>query len=206
MRKLFAFVLLSLLTGCLSTVPQYVPFDPVVYDRATRITVSATRAVHQCATRENALYEESLKTLATETLTMSESTANRANGSNNVVAVNILRALTREYVEDKSEKTQAYCVHALSEIQGAARTLARLIGASSQYDMCDQDVSTRIYSYKASVDSGSITPKEFERLVRHLLALKKIDVAVCSKEHSKQLNEALRLITQAYPLLSALTI
>ena len=206
MRKLFAFVLLSLLTGCLTTVPQYVPFDPVVYDRATRITVSATRAIHQCPTRENALYEESLATLATETLTMLESVANRTNGSNHAVAAKILRSLTREYVEDRSEKTQAYCVHALSEIQGAARTLARLIGASTQYDMCDQDVSTRLYSYKASMASGSMTPKEFERLVRHLLALKKIDVAACSQEHSKQLNEALRLITQAYPLLSALTI
>lgn len=206
MRKPLALVLLSLLTGCLSTVPQYVPFDPVVYDRAVRITVSATRAVHQCPTRDNQLYADSLASLATETLTMSESIANRANGANNVVAVNILRALTREYVEDKSEKTQAYCVHALSEIQVAARTLARQIGESSQYDMCDQDVATRMYSYKASMDSGSITPKEFERLVRHLLALKKIDVAACSKENSKQLNEVLRLITQAYPLLSALTI
>jgi hypothetical protein len=192
-----------LLGGCTTLKDR--PFDATEYDRAIRITVDVTRAIHQCVTPENPLFDISLYSLNTETMILSEYELNKPNSANQVEGVLRLRKLTQQFYLHTHPYSTEFCKQALSEIQSASRTLARVLSDSEKtYDMCDSDVMARFNKFQAAYSEGLINKLELEELAKGLLELKKLDVAGCSVKTAEELKAAIKLITQTYPYLSLL--
>ena len=202
-KSMVVLAALTALTGCAALL-QDRPFDSMEYDRATRITVYATKAVHECVTPKNPVFASSLATLNLETMVLNEYEQNRVNSVNQQVSAERLRVLTKNFVLHKPYSYE-FCVLALTEVQSASRTLARVLaGGAVHYDMCHSDVMTRFSTIEAAYKANTIAKDEFEELVKDLLELKKIDVAGCSVQNAQELKASLQIITQAYPYLSLL--
>ena len=170
-------------------------FDAVQYEQVVSITVDATRAIHQCG-QDPVLFKRFLDDLNTDSLKFDEYVRHKAKQEDVSSASAHIRKLVVEF-DGREMYSKQYCIHKLSEVQAASRTVSRALGGAKKIDICSADLTPRYLSYQQSYTLGLITASEFKELVADIADLKEIDRSGCSLESAAKMDEAIDALSSA---------
>lgn len=169
-------------------------FDQTEYKYAIESAVLSTRAIHQCASK-SPRYDEFIQDLNTQTMYLFEYEKHLPSNAHALNGVTNLRQLVLDFMKS-TEHTSTYCVHKLSEIQSASRTVARMMSGMGYMDMCSSDAMSRLSLYQQSFQDKNITQGEYAELVHDLSRLTSIDESVCSIQEREALLQAISAISK----------
>lgn len=185
------------LSGCAVITPR--TFNPVEYDYSVKTTVSATRAVHLCGNAEyQTKFASFVNDLNEHSMSLMEYEKHIDGNQYSLVGATYVRQLVIDFTV-RQNKSNAYCVHKLSSIQSASRTLSRALGGLNAYDICDSDVMQRYSKYEESFKAGKLSKDEFVELVNDLKYLKTVDRASCSFDNKEKLDQAIDFLSKVLP-------
>ena len=186
-----------LLSGCSVITPR--SFNPVEYDYSVKTTVASTRAVHLCGNDEYQLkFNSFVNELNEHSMSLLEYEKHIDGNQYSLVGATYVRQLVIDFTV-RQNKSNAYCVHKLSSIQSASRTLSRALGGLNAYDICDSDVRQRYAKYEESFKANKLTKSEFTELVNDLMYLQKVDKASCSFDNKEKLDQAIDFLSKVLP-------
>ena len=179
--RIITILMVALLTGC--SMLKEKQFDSFEYNHSVNTTVSATQAISLCGNKERTdEFNRLTGQLTTNILTLSEHMKHRESNEVDLSIINDIKILVVA-LNKKQDMSPRYCVHKLSEVQAATRTLSRALGRLNDMNICDSSVSSRGTLYTTSRKNELITDEELTELTNDLTILKRIDDASCSVEN-----------------------
>jgi hypothetical protein len=207
MKQCILILLFLFLSAC-STLNAFKPrtYDPMEYSKTVEIVVDSTRAIHLCNHPEpaNVNLWKHIEDVNTHSLELDEFERNKdLNALRIGEAVSDVRSMVIN-LQTRMNFSAAYCVHKLSNIQASARIIARTVGKSDRYAMCDGQIKERLDLFTASFNEKKLSVSEYKELVFDIYRLEKVDTVGCTESVKAKVEKDLDAVEKA--LLTAISL
>ncbi len=195
--------LLCFISGCVTTTPR--PYDSTEYELSVRVIVDTTRAIHRCdnpsASNDDLwLY---VRQANNSSLLLEEFLINKYNSDAFIPAVKQIREMINA-VSIRGHFSSAYCVNKLTNIQAGSRILARALGRTDKFDMCEGGIKSRYDIFTREYNAKKMSASEYKELVNDVVKLQTVDTAGCDNSTHQKMLEELQLIEKALPAIMVL--